>query len=131
MLDQPTYDLTTTFVTTVAPGDPILRHDCDLLLEIHNPTGSGATAALVVGVDTVQLYDLAPGETRPVVDDGPLPMVALPYRVVKLVCDSELRVTRGLCCNEDRRKLVECRLGRWTYRGSTMVASSVPPRSSY
>lgn len=121
MLEDPSYHVDTTFVITITPGDPVVRHDCDLLLKIHNPADTRVAAALIVGFETVQLYDLEPGETRPVVDDGPLPMVALPYRVVKIVCDSELRVTCGLCSNEDRRKLVKCRLGRWTYRGSTMT----------
>jgi hypothetical protein len=123
MLDEPSYDVMSTFVIAVTPRDPVVRHDCDLLLYIHNPTDARVAAALVVGFETVQLYDLAPGETLAVVDGGPLPLVALAYRVVKIVCDSELSVTCGLCCNEDRRKLVECRLGRWTYRGSTMVES--------
>lgn len=77
--------------------------------------------AVVVGHDVVQDFVLEPGQTRPALADGrPLLLVALQYRVIKVLCDAAVEVTCGLCSDADRRTLCACRLGEWTYEGSTM-----------
>ena len=118
---SPSYTVLRTFCKTLDPIHPVLIHDCDLLMHLHNPGVTHADIAIVVGTDVVQRHALAPGETCEVIDNGPLPMVALEYRVVKIVCNTELQLTCGICSNEDRRKLVACRIGRWLYSGSTMT----------
>jgi hypothetical protein len=124
---EPLFVTESTFEKVVAPGEPVVDADCDLITHVHNPGTEPVAVRIDVGLSTVTAYILEPGVGRPFVDDGPLPVFAVKRCGVRVIVNGDVVLTCALCDSESTTA-TEFKLGNRLYKDG--LVKSVPVSES-